>query len=57
MYASCAAYGRASAAIDAADGTPSSESSQCTTVSRPAAAATSSRSAAPKITERSSRLA
>ncbi len=57
MYASQDAYGRARAASAAADGTPSSESSQCTTTSRPAATATSRASEDPKITERSSRFA
>ena len=57
MNASQEAYGRARAAIAAGGGIPSSESSQCTTTSRPAAEAASLRSSAPKITERSSRLA
>ena len=41
----------------AGEGTPSSESSQCTTTSRPSAEAARLRSAAPKITDCSSRLA
>ena len=57
MNARWGAYGRASAVIAAADGTPSSESSQCTTTSRPANSKASLRSAGPKITECSSRLA
>src|SRR5580704_1064415 len=50
-------YGRARAASAAAEGTPSSESSQCTTTSRPPAEEASRRSNEPKITEPSSRLA
>ncbi len=49
--------GRARAASAAADGTPSSESSQCTTTRRPAESAASRRSTDAKITERSSLFA
>ena len=57
MNASNDTYGRARAMSAATEGTPSSESSQCTTTSRPPDAAASRRSKEPKITERSSRLA
>ena len=57
MYASNEVYGRARAARPAAEGSPSSESSQCTTTSRPPADAQSRASTDPKITERSSGLA
>jgi hypothetical protein len=57
MNVSNDAYGRASAVIAAAVGIPSSESSQCTTTSRPPASAASLPSSGPKITECSSRLA
>src|SRR3984957_17734246 len=50
-------YGRAKATRPATDGTPSSESSQCTTTSRPPESDASRRSNEPKITEPSSRLA
>ena len=56
-YGSHPAYGRARAAIPAAAGIPCTESSQCSTASRPAAAAASLRSGSEKITERSSRFA
>ena len=57
MYASWPAYGAASADSAAALGSPCTDSSQCTTVSRSGYFAASSRSAAPKMTEFSSRLA
>ena len=56
-YGSHPAYGRARAAIPAAAGIPCTESSQCSTTSRPAAEAASLRRPAAKITERSSRFA
>jgi len=46
-----------SVSIAAADGTPCSESSQCSTTSRPPDSRASDDSTDPKITDRSSRLA
>src|SRR5579859_58039 len=56
-YASNDTYGRAKAARAAAEGSPSSESSQCTTTSRPPESTTSRRNAEPKRSESESRLA
>src|SRR5579859_7988651 len=50
-YTSYDTYGRARAARAATEGRPSSESSQCTTTSRPPESRTSRRSNDPKITE------
>ena len=57
MYAGRSVKGAASFASAVADGSPCSDSSQCTTVSRSGYFAASSRSASAKITEPSSRLA
>ncbi len=57
MNASNDVYGRTRATSAAAEGTPSSESSQCTTTSRPPDDTRAGAATEPKITEPSSRLA